>query len=174
MFYDLASEAAMSFSEYPVGRADGGHPQFNMGRDETEVRITGFASHSAFISLATTNTEHKNGSGTKKGVFGLQCPLIVCSYGEVKEGTCSLTSTGKSREQRTPRFLLPCFLLLGLLSGHSHHSCQGNGTTHSGVAQPILINNPNNSCPNVSTGQPDLDNSPAGDLLPGGSRVAAS
>jgi len=39
------------------------------------------------------------------------------------------------------------------------------------VGHPILINNQNNSCPNMSTGQPDLDNSPTGESLPSDSRL---
>lgn len=42
-----------------MGHAGRGHPQFNMGGDETEVRIAGFISYSTFISVAITNTEHK-------------------------------------------------------------------------------------------------------------------
>lgn len=53
-----------------MGHADRGHPRFNMGGDETKVRIAGFISYSAFISVAMTNTEHKMAQGIK-GLFGL-------------------------------------------------------------------------------------------------------
>lgn len=69
-----------------MGHADRGHPQFNMGGDETKVRIAGFISYSTFISVAMTNTEHKMAQGIK-GLFGLPCHITVHRYGEGKRGT---------------------------------------------------------------------------------------
>lgn len=57
-----------------MGHQDRGHLQFDMGGDETKVRMAGFIFYSTFISVAMTKTQQK-ATQKMESLFGYSSTL---------------------------------------------------------------------------------------------------